>query len=341
MNRCLELAKLGAGNVAPNPMVGAVLVHQNRIIGEGYHEKYGGPHAEVNCIASVAEEDKPLIAQSTLYVSLEPCAHFGKTPPCADLIVEQRIPKVVIACRDIFAKVNGLGIQKLQQAGIEVITGVMEEEAIELNKRFFCFHRYQRPFVILKWAQSADSFIAKNNFEAVAISNEWVNRWVHKMRAEEAAIMVGFNTALYDNPRLTVRNYTGKNPVRIVIDKKLNLAADAAIKSPEAPLIIVNEIKHWQEEHITFLKIEENDELLPSLMRHLYQQKIQSVIVEGGAVLLQSFINHQLWDEAFCISNAALHLEMGIKAPAMPANADRVKTWQVQNNYITHFKNKQ
>ena len=221
MYRCLQLAGKGAGHVAPNPMVGAVLVHNDRILGEGYHQVYGQAHAEVNCINSVLPDDVPLIPDSTLYVSLEPCAHFGKTPPCADLIIKKQIRKVVIGCRDPFKEVDGKGIERLKAAGIEVISGVLEAACTDLNKRFFTFHTFNRPYVILKWAESANGKISGSGNERVFISNAWTNTLVHKWRSEESAIAVGTNTAMLDNPFLTTRLWPGRNPVRILLDKKL------------------------------------------------------------------------------------------------------------------------
>ena len=228
MYRCLQLAKLAAGYTAPNPMVGAVLVHSDRIIGEGYHKMYGAAHAEVNCIDSIGRDEKGLIAESTLYVSLEPCAHFGKTPPCTDLIIRSGIRKCIIACRDPFMEVNGKGIEKLVHAGVHVETGILEKEAIELNRRFFTFHTKHRPYVILKWAQTADSIIgteagSNGDFERLLISNEYANRLTHQWRSSEAAIIVGTNTALQDNPALTTRLWPGPSPTRLVIDMKLSL----------------------------------------------------------------------------------------------------------------------
>lgn len=237
--RCLQLAKLGVGNVAPNPMVGAVLVYEERIIGEGWHQQFGKAHAEVNCIASVKDDDKNLIEQSTLYVSLEPCAHFGKTPPCCDLIIQQRIPKVVIGCRDPFIKVNGNGIEKLKAANIEIITGVLENECKELNKPFFTFHQKSRPYIILKWAQTADNKIGFIENKRLLISNIITNRLVHKWRTESASILVGTNTAMIDNPALTNRYWNGKNPVRLIIDKQLKLSNDLKIFNNEAPTVIL------------------------------------------------------------------------------------------------------
>src|SRR5215207_8983700 len=218
MHRCLELARLGSGSVAPNPMVGAVLVYKDMIIGEGYHQQYGEAHAEVNCLNSVRPEHQHLIEQSTLYVSLEPCAHYGKTPPCADLIIQKKIPEVVVGCCDPFIQVNGKGIEKLQSAAVNVTIGVLEEECKQLNKRFFGFHTVQRPYVILKWAQTADGKVAGNDYGRKRISNQQTNRIVHKWRSEETTVVVGTNTALYDDPALTTRLWAGKNPVRIVVD---------------------------------------------------------------------------------------------------------------------------
>ena len=338
MNRCLELAQLGAGYTAPNPMVGALLVHENRIIGEGYHRQYGEPHAEVNCLNSVTEENKPLIAASTLYVSLEPCAHFGKTPPCADLIIKNNIPRVVIGCRDLFAEVNGLGIQKLKDAGIAVTTGVLEPAALELNRSFFCFHKKHRPYIILKWAQTADGFIAKKNYEAVSISNDITNRWVHKMRATTAAIMVGTNTALHDDPALTTRNWTGHNPVRIVIDKKLQIDKTAALFHNNAPVIILNELEEKEEAHTSYVKINNEKELLPQLMQLLFEKNINSLMVEGGSILLQSFIDRGLWDEAYSITNEQLYINEGIAAVQLPADK-KVGESYLLTDRIDHYKN--
>ena len=262
MRRCLELATLGCGNVAPNPMVGAVLVFNDRVIGEGYHQKYGEAHAEVNCIDSVAEADKKLISSSTLYVSLEPCAHFGKTPPCADLIIQHKIPRVIIGCRDPFKEVDGKGIEKLKAAGVHIETGILEDDCRELNKRFFSFHTKQRPYVILKWAQTADGFIAATNHppgertlkesaekkERLHISNEYSNRLVHKWRSEEAAILIGTNTALLDDPELTTRLWPGRSPVRLILDMDLRLPAHLKIFDRSVRTIVFNSIK---EEEVT------------------------------------------------------------------------------------------
>ena len=317
MHRCLQLAKLGAGNVAPNPKVGAVLVYENEIIGEGYHQQYGQVHAEVNCINNVSDAHQSLIEKSTLYVSLEPCAHYGKTPPCADLIIKNKIPNVVVACRDSYEEVDGKGIQKLQQAGVNVIVGILEKEALELNKRFFTFHRKQRPYIILKWAQSKDAKIARHDFSALKISNDITNRMVHKWRSEEAAILVGTNTALHDNPSLTTRLWKGNNPVRLVLDLQLKLPLSLHLFDGSVKTIVFNQVKHEEENGVTFYKLSSGEDIISGLLNALYRLKIQSVLVEGGARLLQSFIDQNYWDEARVITNEQLIIESGINAPEL------------------------
>ena len=317
MHRCLQLAKMGTGNVVPNPMVGAVLVYENEIIGEGYHQQYGQAHAEVNCINNVSEANQSVIEKSTLYVSLEPCAHFGKTPPCADLIIKNKIPNVVIACRDSYEEVDGKGIQKLQQAGVNVIVGILEKEALELNKRFFTFHRKQRPYIILKWAQSKDAKIARHDFSALKISNDITNRMVHKWRSEEAAILVGTNTALHDNPSLTTRLWKGNNPVRLVLDLQLKLPLSLHLFDGSVKTIVFNQVKHEEENGVTFYKLSSGEDIISGLLNALYRLKIQSVLVEGGARLLQSFIDQNYWDEARIITNEQLIIESGINAPEL------------------------
>lgn len=314
MSRCIQLAKLGAGNVAPNPMVGAVLVYENKIIGEGYHKKYGEAHAEVNCINNVDEKNKSFIEKSTMYVSLEPCAHHGKTPPCTDLIIKNKIKKVVIGCQDIYKEVAGKGIEKLRNAGIEVVTGVLENECKELNKRFFTFHQKQRPYIILKWAQTANGKIGSDNDQRILISNDYSNRLVHKWRSEEAAILVGTNTVLKDNPSLTTRLWNGKNPVRIVIDKELKISSSFKIFNDEADTIIFNSIKDFSEKNIQFIKLNKAS-FLEEMLHSLSENNIQSLLVEGGAKTLQSFIDGGLWDETRIITNDEMILENGIAAP--------------------------
>ncbi len=317
MRRCLQLALLGAGDTAPNPMVGAVLVHGRRIIGEGYHRQYGQAHAEVNCINSVAEEDKHLVTQSTIYVSLEPCAHFGKTPPCADLIIQQRIPKVVVGCRDPFEAVNGKGIEKLQNAGIEVITGVRGQECQRLNKRFFTFYTKQRPYILLKWAQTADGYIAGGGTEHLLITNAIANKLVHKWRTEEAGILVGTNTARLDNPTLDNRLWAGKAPVRLVLDMHLQLPPTLQLFDGRHKTIVLNAHKQEEAGNITYHKLTEDVGLVQQILDACCQHRILSIMVEGGARLLQSFIDSGLWDEARVITNEALFIGEGLPAPRL------------------------
>ena len=317
MHRCLQLAKQGAGNVAPNPMVGSVLVYKNLIIGEGYHQKYGQAHAEVNCINSVSKANKSLICKSTLYVSLEPCAHFGKTPPCADLIIKNSIPNVVIACRDSYGEVDGKGIQKLQQAGINVTVGILEKEALELNKRFFTFHTKKRPYIILKWAQSIDAKIANEDFGAVKISADVTNRLVHKWRSEEAAIMVGTNTALQDDPSLTTRLWQGNDAIRIVIDRQLKLPSTLHIFDGTVKTIVFNDVKNDTINGVQYYKISSEENQIPEILHALYKLNIQSLLVEGGTKLLQSFIDSNFWDEARVITNEKLTIGNGVQAPLL------------------------
>ena len=342
MWRCLELARLGGGYTAPNPMVGAVLVYEDRVIGEGYHQVYGQAHAEVNCVNSVAAEDVPLISRSTLYVSLEPCAHFGKTPPCADLVIRMRIPKVVVGCRDPFPQVNGKGIEKLLAAGVEVSVGVLEAECKELNRRFFTFNTLHRPYIVLKWAQSANGRIAGATLghvsggsgvlsagrvgaaglasgvgERVFISNEYTNRLVHKWRSEEAAILVGTRTALADDPSLTVRLWSGPDPIRLVIDKELTLPASLKLFDGSVRTIVFNMVKHDEGEKLSYYQLANDSSLVHQVCQALYQLKIQSVLVEGGAHLLQSFIDEGYWDEARVITNNELELPGGLPAPVL------------------------
>lgn len=317
MLRCLQLAQLGKGNVAPNPMVGAVLVYKNTIIGEGYHQKYAQAHAEVNCINSVAEENKHLILRSTLYVSLEPCNHFGKTPPCTDLIVKNKIPKVVIGCKDNYEEVNGKGIKRLTDSGVEVVVEVLEHKCISLNKRFFCYNQNKRPYIILKWAQSENAKISDNGVERTLISNSITNKLVHKWRSEEASIMVGSNTALKDNPALTVRDYFGNNPVRIVVDINLKLPASLQLFDGTVKTIVFNGQKQKEDKIFSYYKISEKEKNISEILNILYTLQIQSVIVEGGAKLLQSFIDTNLWDEARIITNTVLTISDGLNAPEL------------------------
>jgi diaminohydroxyphosphoribosylaminopyrimidine deaminase / 5-amino-6-(5-phosphoribosylamino)uracil reductase len=317
MFRCLELAANAAGYVAPNPMVGAVLVYNDTIIGEGYHHHYGHAHAEVNCINSVTDANLHLIPESILYVSLEPCAHYGKTPPCADLIIRNKIPKVVIGCRDPFKEVDGKGIEKLTTAGIDVVLGVLENESLELNRRFFTFHTKHRPFFMLKWAQTADGKIANEDYSRLMISNEHTNRLVHKWRSEEAAILVGTNTALFDDPSLTVRLWDGPNPIRLVVDMDLRLPTSLKLFDGNMRTIVFNTKVHEERSNLLYYQVTGDVSLVQQLSHALYQLNIQSVLVEGGARLLQSFIDEGCWDEARVITNEDMKLGQGIGAPLL------------------------
>ena len=336
MYRCLELAKQGIGYVAPNPMVGAVLVYKGIIIGEGFHQQYGGPHAEVDCLNSVKEQDKEKISGSVLYVSLEPCSHFGKTPPCTDLIIANKIPEVVIGCRDPFKEVDGKGIEKLKAAGIKVVYGILEKECQQLNKRFFTFHTKHRPYIILKWAETGDGFISTSPKPSpkerafadpantrLLISNEQTNRLVHKWRSEEASILVGTNTALLDDPELTTRNWPGSSPIRLVVDMDLKLPPLLRIFNDKQRTVIFNKLKHEEKDHLIYYQVTEDVNLVHQIVNALYQMKIQSVIVEGGARLLQSFIDEEMWDEVRIIKNEELIINNGLAAPELEnKNAD-------------------
>ncbi len=337
MRRCLELAKLGSGNTAPNPMVGAVVVHNDRIIGEGYHRQYGQAHAEVNAINAV--KNRELLKKSTIYVNLEPCAHFGKTPPCADLITKMKIPRVVIGCVDTFAKVSGKGIEKLRQANCEVKLGVLEQESQELNKRFFTFHSKKRPYIILKWAETIDGFIdieraANEDAKSYWITNLTAKKLVHKWRTEEAAFMIGTNTAINDNPQLTVREWLGRNPVRIVIDNSLRLPSNLRLFDHEARTIVFNSQKNTRINNIEFVKIDFKN-TLQEILNVLYSLEIQSIMVEGGSILLNSFIENNLWDEArIFVGNKKFY--KGVKAPVFNANPH--KTTMIGDSKLMFFK---
>jgi diaminohydroxyphosphoribosylaminopyrimidine deaminase/5-amino-6-(5-phosphoribosylamino)uracil reductase len=339
MFRCLELAALGNSNVAPNPMVGSVLVYNNTIIGEGYHQQYGQVHAEVNCINSVKETDKHLIPQSTLYVSLEPCSHFGKTPPCSDLIIASGIKKVVVGCRDSYVEVNGKGIEKLLQNGIDVTVGVLEADCKNLNKRFFTFHEKKRPYIILKWAETANGKMATNSNERLLISNDFSNRLVHKWRHEEAAILVGTNTALLDNPSLTNRLWHGKSPIRLVVDKHLQLPTSLHLFNQQQPTIVFNFIKQEVQHNLSFFLLNTQQTLLEQIVQAAFQLHSQSILVEGGGKLLQSFIDSGLWDEARVIVNENLILDEGLSAPILCHHAI-IKKDTIFSDTITYFSNK-
>jgi diaminohydroxyphosphoribosylaminopyrimidine deaminase/5-amino-6-(5-phosphoribosylamino)uracil reductase len=317
MLRCTQLAKNGLGTTYPNPLVGSVIVHNDRIIGEGWHYKAGQPHAEVNAIASVSEAN--LLKEATIYVSLEPCSHFGKTPPCADLIIQSGIKKIVVGSLDPNPKVAGRGIKKLMEAGCEVIVGILENECDELNKRFFTFHQKNRPYIFLKWAETVDGFISpknesRNETKPIWITNEFSRQLVHKMRAEEQAILVGTNTVLQDNPSLTVREWAGENPVRIVIDRSLKLSQDFSVFDGTAKTIVFNEKETKTSGNLDFEKVNFSEEIPQQICQALFKREIQSVIIEGGAKTLQTFIDANLWDEAFVFMGTANFGE-GTKAP--------------------------
>ena len=322
MQRCLEIAIKGFGNVAPNPMVGCVIVYDQKIIGEGYHQQFGQAHAEVNAINSV--ENKELLKKATLYVNLEPCSHFGKTPPCADLIIKNKIPNVVIGNTDPFSEVNGRGIEKLTKAGINVQEGVLEDKCKKLNVRFFTFHEKKRPYVILKWAQTADGFIdlkrtEENPGKALQISSAESRKLVHKWRSQEQAIMVGSNTALLDNPQLTVREWQGRNPLRITIDKWLRIPKHYNLFDKSTATLIFTAVDEPSETNLEFVKIDFDQSPVPQILNELYKRSIQSLLVEGGEQLLTSFIESGLWDEArVFISDKKI--EKGVNAPVLNIN---------------------
>lgn len=311
MRRAIELAELGSGYVSPNPMVGCVIVHQNKIIGEGYHQVYGGPHAEPNAIQAV--EDPSLLSESTVYVSLEPCAHWGKTPPCANLLVDKKVKKVVIGAVDSNPLVGGKGIQILKDAGIEVISGILEKEVREQNKRFFTFMEKERPYVILKWAQTWDGFVARENFDSKWISNSYSRQIVHKWRSEEDAILVGTSTAKYDNPKLNVRDWEGRNPVRIVLDRNLSLDEGLYLFDRSQHTLCYNQVRSEKSENLEWVKLTDGFGV-EEILEDLYQRKIQSLIVEGGAKVLKSFIEKELWDEAR-VFTGQIQFGKGIPAP--------------------------
>jgi diaminohydroxyphosphoribosylaminopyrimidine deaminase/5-amino-6-(5-phosphoribosylamino)uracil reductase len=337
MQRCFQLAELGAGYTAPNPMVGAVLVYNGKIIGEGYHELFGGPHAEVNCLLSVKADDRQLIPESTLYVSLEPCVHHGKTPPCTDLIIREKIPRVVIGCRDPFREVNGKGIEKLIANAVNVEYPVLEEPAKEKNRRFFTFHQQKRPYIILKWAESSNHKIAGKSGRRIQISNDYSNRLVHKWRSEEAGILIGTQTALLDNPELTNRLWTGNNPKRIVLDRELRLTDDLKIFDGKVPTIILNGKKEMQSGELLFKKIDGDQTDIPSILSALHSLHVLSILVEGGAKLLQSFIDSGLWDEIRIITNTEMVLEEGISSPEF-RNAKHLKTEYLTSDAVSYYR---
>ncbi|MBP3517744.1 MAG: bifunctional diaminohydroxyphosphoribosylaminopyrimidine deaminase/5-amino-6-(5-phosphoribosylamino)uracil reductase RibD [Parabacteroides sp.] len=319
MARCIELARGGAGHTAPNPMVGAVIVHNGKIIGEGFHRKCGEAHAEVNAVASV--RDEALLRDSTIYVSLEPCSHYGKTPPCAELIIKKGIPRVVVGTLDPFPEVSGRGVRMLREAGIEVVTGVLEEEARALNPAFMTFQMRKRPYIYLKWAQSADGFLDVRREDAseppVRLSSAETFRRVHRLRSEVAAILVGTRTALLDNPSLTVRHWAGRSPVRVVLDRMLKLPADAHLLDGTVRTLVFTALEAESRPNVEYVRIDFGQEVLPQVLHYLAGQQLNSLMVEGGARLLAGFLDAGLWDEAW-VETAPVVLGAGVKAPAVP-----------------------
>ena len=344
MQRCIDLALQGFGNTSPNPMVGSVVVYDNKIIGEGYHKKCGGPHAEVNAINSV--KDKSLLKESTLYVNLEPCSHFGKTPPCASLIAKLGIPRVVIGTIDTASHVSGKGIQILKEAGVDVLVGVLEKESRELNKRFFTFYEKKRPYIILKWAQTKDGFIdiernENSEIKPTWITNEYAKTLVHKWRSEEQALLIGTETALKDNPSLTTRNWKGRNPIRIVFDRNLKLPHHLNIFKPEAETLIIadvslkNKEQKLNNEKVGIKFVDYKNDLYTQLFKILIDKSIQSIIIEGGAKVLNSFIENDLWDEAR-IFIGDKKFGKGVKAPEI--NYENGAVEYIGNSIFTFIK---
>ncbi|MEZ7498850.1 bifunctional diaminohydroxyphosphoribosylaminopyrimidine deaminase/5-amino-6-(5-phosphoribosylamino)uracil reductase RibD [Flavobacterium sp. Arc3] len=318
IERCIQLAKNGLGTTYPNPMVGSVIVYENKIIGEGWHKKAGEPHAEVNAINSV--KDKSLLKKATIYVSLEPCSHFGKTPPCSDLIIKNGIPQVVIGTVDPNVKVAGNGIKKLIEAGINVTVGILENECHELNKRFFTFHQKKRPYLILKWAESQDGFISpkvKSEQKPVWITNIYSRQLVHKWRSEEQSILVGTQTVIDDNPKLDVRDWAGNNPVRIVLDQHNRIAKNSQVLDNQLKTIVFSKIKtKADKENLIFEIVDFEKNIASQVTDAMYKHQIQSVIIEGGRQTLQTFIDANLWDEAR-VFKGNLFFKEGTKAPIL------------------------
>lgn len=334
MSECLALAARGRGNVAPNPLVGSVVVHRGRIIGRGFHERYGGHHAEVNAVAAVS--DPTLLKDSTLYVNLEPCCHFGKTPPCTDLIIGARIPRVVAGIIDPYARVAGGGVQRLREAGIDVTVGVALEKCFEINRRFFTYHALKRPYVVLKWAETADRFIARSDGSSKWISSEASRVLVHEWRRDEAAVMVGTGTALVDDPALTVRHVSGKNPVRVVVDRSLVLPPTLQLFDRSTPTIVFNSRTNRTEPNLEFVAIDPNADV-DEVLQRLYSRGILSVLVEGGSGILQRFLETDLWDEARVFRNP--HLSFGVGTPAPRIELEPFDTELSGGDELSYYQN--
>lgn len=338
MVRCIDLAKKGLGKTYPNPLVGSVVIHNNTIIGEGWHHKAGEPHAEVNAIRSVKIQE--MLAASTLYVNLEPCSHHGKTPPCADLIINSGIKKVVIGTTDPDPRVSGKGIERLRAAGCEVVTGVMEDECVSLNKRFFCFQREKRPYIFLKWARTADGFIAPENREVkekpVWITNKYSRQLAHKIRSEEQAILVGTTTVLDDNPSLTTRMWAGRSPLRVVLDRALRIPAHSAIFDDKASTLVLTEKEGTDFGRTIFKRMEFGNNLATQVSGILGEMGIQSLIVEGGRRTLQAFIDENIWDEALVFTGNK-NFNGGITAPQLKGTL--ISEQLINGDKLQHYKN--
>lgn len=338
MSRCIALAKNGLGTTYPNPMVGSVIVYEDKIIGEGWHKKAGGPHAEVNAVNSV--QDKSLLDKATIYVSLEPCSHFGKTPPCCDLIIKNKIPNVVVGTVDPFSEVAGKGIKKLMEAGIHVTIGILENECNELNRRFFTFHQQKKPYIILKWAQSQDGFIApfeKKEKKPVWISNNYSRQLTHKWRTEEQAILVGTQTVIDDNPKLNARDWQGNNPIRIVLDQNNRIPKENAVFDNQTKTIVFTNAKNTiPQENTIFEVIDFKQNIAGQIVDSLYKHNIQSVIIEGGLQTLQTFIDANLWDEARIFTGKTM-LGKGIQAPLLPKTSSEKHL--IENDELTILRN--
>ena len=332
MQRAIQLARNGLGHVSPNPMVGCVVVLDGKIIGEGYHQKYGGPHAEVNAINSVADKSK--LKEATVYVTLEPCSHHGKTPPCADLLISHQVKRAVIAAGDPNPLVNGRGIEKLMAAGIEVDSGVCENETKDQNIRFNTFFQKNRPYIILKWAQTKDGFIARSDFSSKWISNSLSRQLVHKWRTEEDAILIGKNTAIYDNPRLTSRDWKGKSPLRIVLDRQKALDKNLNLFTDKQPTLVYTLQAPEVIKQAEWIQLNEN-QFLKNILTDLHKRKIQSLIIEGGSTTLQAFIDLGLWDEArvFIGNNT---FKEGISAPKLNFEATS-ETKILEDRLMTYY----
>ncbi len=338
MRKCFQLAKQGLGNVQPNPMVGAVIVYRDTIVGEGYHERFGKAHAEVNAINQVVNNffnAEEILKESTLYVNLEPCSHFGKTPPCADLIIKHKLQKVVISNIDPFSAVNGKGIEKLKKAGIEVIQDVLRDEGYQVNKRFFTYHSLQRPFVILKWAESQDGFISIAENTRTTISGVEAKVLNHKWRSEEQAILVGTKTVMVDNPVLTVRDWVGSNPVRVIIDRELKLAKDLNIFNSDSKTIVFNNYKTEKVDNIQYIQIDFYGLVPQFILYQLYLMEIQSLIIEGGAYTINEFIQYDLWDEAR-VFHSKIDLGKGVIAPVLHGLLDSKEDLGDDELFIYH-----